>query len=197
MKEYSSTIISKGLLYDEMKKASELALNGFAPVHIKEKIIYENLFSYESEKRKAEVGRAISDRVSVLNFFLLDKIVNGDLNTSKSIVLYTVIETDRLFCEFIKEVYQKKYINKDRIITDEDFNDFFQKKRKESKKVASWKYSTTKKLIQVYKRMLIEAGFAKRKGKSIVLTIPKIDEKVIKVIKDDNIQIYISEDIYT
>lgn len=197
MKEYSSTIISKGLLYDEMKKASELALNGFAPVHIKEKIIYENLFSYESEKRKAEVGRAISDRVSVLNFFLLDKIVNGDLNTSKSIVLYTVIETDRLFCEFIKEVYQKKYINKDRIITNEDFNDFFQKKRKESKKVASWKYSTTKKLIQVYKRMLIEAGFAKRKGKSIVLTIPKIDEKVIKVIKDDNIQIYISEDIYT
>lgn len=196
MKEYSSTIISKGLLYDEMKKASELALNGFAPVHIKEKIIYENLFSYESEKRKAEVGRAISDRVSVLNFFLLDKIVNGDLNTSKSIVLYTVIETDRLFCEFIKEVYQKKYINKDRIITNEDFNDFFQKKRKESKKVASWKYSTTKKLIQVYKRMLIEAGFAKRKGKSIVLTIPKIDEKVIKVIKDDNIQIYISEDIY-
>lgn len=197
MKEYSSTIISKGLLYDEMKKASELALNGFAPVHIKEKIIYENLFSYESEKRKAEVGRAISNRVSVLNFFLLDKIVNGDLNTSKSIVLYTVIETDRLFCEFIKEVYQKKYINKDRIITNEDFNDFFQKKRKESKKVASWKYSTTKKLIQVYKRMLIEAGFAKRKGKSIVLTIPKIDEKVIKVIKDDNIQIYISEDIHT
>lgn len=197
MKEYSSTIISKGLLYDEMKKASELALNGFAPVHIKEKIIYENLFSYESEKRKAEVGRAISNRVSVLNFFLLDKIVNGDLNTSKSIVLYTVIETDRLFCEFIKEVYQKKYINKDRIITNEDFNDFFQKKRKESKKVASWKYSTIKKLIQVYRRMLIEAGFAKRKGKSIVLTIPKIDEKVIKVIKDDNIQIYISEDIHT
>ncbi len=97
---------------------------------------------------------------------LLDKLVNGNLETSKQIALYAILKTDRLFFEFMQEVYREKYLIRDYLITDKDFAIFFFKeKQNKVKKWQSGKIIHFYKLKQVYKRILTEAGFVKKNKK--------------------------------
>ena len=89
-----------------------------------------------------------------LDDFLISKIAQGNLETSKQITLYSILKTDRLFFEFMQEVYCEKYLLMDYMITNKDFSIFFQRKAEQSQRVASWKDYTYYKLEQVYKRTL-------------------------------------------
>src|SRR5699024_5096877 len=101
-------------------------------------------------------------RMKVLDDFLIQKIAYGDLDTSKQIVFYSILKTDRLFFEFVQEVYKEKVNLKNNIITDKDFNLFFYSKKEQNERVNSWSEQTVKKLIQVYKYILVESNLAER-----------------------------------
>ncbi|MBA5851816.1 DUF1819 family protein [Clostridium sp. cel8] len=179
MLSYTSIIKSRPYLYLELKKASSLIIEGFSKEDIKTKAIEENIFALNSENRKKEIASTIINRIEVLDNFLLDKIVHGSLQTSKQVALYSILKTDRLFFEFMKEVYREKILLKDFKITDKDFNVFFRKKAEQSEQIASWKDYTFYKLKQVYKRILSEAGFIKQAKKEVGI-IPQIIEEEVK-----------------
>ncbi len=109
---------------------------------------------------------------------LLDKLVNGNLETSKQIALYAILKTDRLFFEFMQEVYREKYLIRDYLITDKDFAIFFHRKAEQSQNVAEWKDYTFYKLKQVYKRILTEAGFVKKNKKDVEIIRPFIEQEL-------------------
>jgi hypothetical protein len=96
---------------------------------------------------------------------LIEKIVNGDIETSKQIVIYSIMKTDRLFFEFMYEVFREKILLRDFTLQDKDFNLFFNRKKEQSERVASWDDYTFYKLKQVYIRILFEAGFIKDQKK--------------------------------
>ncbi|MEG2655916.1 MAG: DUF1819 family protein [Clostridium sp.] len=156
--DYKSTIKSRPYLYKETKKAARLINEGFEFKYIKEKSLYENIFQLESEARKIEVASIITARLKAGDDYLINKIENSNVETSKVIVLLLILRTDRLFFEFINEVYREKILLKDLYIRDKDFGIFFQNKREQSEKVASWTEYTFKKLQQVYIRILFESG---------------------------------------
>ncbi|MEG0307506.1 MAG: DUF1819 family protein [Clostridium sp.] len=156
--DYKSTIKSRPYLYKETKKAARLINEGFEFKHIKEKSLYENIFQLESEARKIEVASIITARLKGGDDYLINKIENSNVETSKVIVLLLILRTDGLFFEFINEVYREKILLKDLYIRDKDFGIFFQNKREQSEKVASWTEYTFKKLQQVYIRILFESG---------------------------------------
>ncbi|ATD55573.1 DUF1819 family protein [Clostridium chauvoei] len=176
--EYKSTIKSRPYLYKETKKASSLINKGIDADCIKEKSLQDNIFQLESEARKKEVASIITTRLKDLDKQIIYSIENSNIETSKVLVLYAILKTDRLFFEFINEVYKEKILLKDLFIKDKDFNVFFQNKREQSEKVASWSEYTFKKLKQVYIRILFESGLIVNQKGDREIKIPIIESEV-------------------
>ena len=179
MLKYTSILKSRPYFYIELKKAGSLMLEGLSLQEVKEKAVKENLFSMTSEARKKEVASTIVNRLKVIDNKLLDVLCNGVLMSSKQIALYTILKTDRLFFEFMNEVYREKIILNDFTLTDKDFNIFFRAKSVQSEKIASWKEYTFYKLKQVYKRILTEAGFIKGRANEVII-VQQIMEKELR-----------------
>lgn len=191
MLEYRSTIKARSYLYLELKKASKLYLQGLSLNEIKEKALDENIFSLNSENRIREIASTITERLEVLDEFLLNKLVKANLETSKQIALYSILKTDRLFFEFMQEVYRDKYLVKDYLITDKDFAIFFHRKAEQSQQLAEWKEYTFYKLKQVYKRILAEAGFVKKNNKDIEITRPLMEEELVDYLNEKGDSVYL------
>jgi acetone carboxylase gamma subunit len=184
MLQYTSILKSRPFLYLELKKAAQLKIQGLDEDEIKSKAIEENIFSVNTEARKKEIASAVINRMKELDMYMLDKIANGSLQTSKQLAIYSILKTDRLFFEFMKEVYREKILLKDYIIADKDFNVFFRRKAEQSEQIRQWKDYTFYKLKQVYKRVLSEAGFIKNSNKEVKIIPPIMEEEVIKYLKD-------------
>ncbi|MBU3210066.1 DUF1819 family protein [Clostridium algidicarnis] len=176
--EYKSTIKSRPYLYKETKKAASLINKGLEVEGIKNKSLEGNIFQLESETRKREVASIIVARLKDLDKLIIDKIVEGNIETSKILVLYAIIKTDRLFFEFMNEVYKEKLLLRDLFLRDKDFNRFFQSKREQSEKVASWTEYTFKKLKQVYVRILFECGLIENQKGDRKIKTPILDSEV-------------------
>lgn len=176
--EYKSTIKSRPYLYKETKKASSLMNKGLKAEEIKEKSLEDNIFQLESETRKKEVASIITTRLKSLDEHIIYSIENSNIETSKILVLYAILKTDRLFFEFINEVYREKIILKNLFIRDKDFGIFFQNKREQSEKVASWSEYTFKKLKQVYIRILFESGLIANQKGDREIKVPIIESEI-------------------
>lgn len=88
--------------------------------------------------------------------------IHGDVDTSMIIVPYGILKTDRLFFEFMDEVFRDKLTYQEMNITDRDFYSYFETKRQHCKSVAQWVDYTFYKLQQVYIRILFEAGLKQK-----------------------------------
>lgn len=190
--EYKSTIKSRPYLYKETKKAASLINKGVSIDEIKTKSLEENVFQLESETRKREVASIITTRLKEVDSYIIDKIENSNIETSKVLVLYSILKTDRLFFEFINEVYKEKVMLKDMFIRDKDFNVFFQSKREQSDKVASWTEYTFKKLKQVYIRILFECGLIANQKGDREIKVPIIEGEVKEHLQKIGDKIYIN-----
>jgi Putative inner membrane protein (DUF1819). len=190
--EYKSTIKSRPYLYKETKKAASLINSGLKINELKFKAVEENIFQVESEARMKELASIITTRLKVLDAYLIDKILNSSIETSKLIVLYTILKTDRLFFEFMNEVYKEKLLLRDLFIRDKDFNSFFQSKKEQSEKVASWVEITFKKLKQVYIRTLFECGLIENQKGDRRIRIPILETEVKDYLNKTVDKIYIN-----
>ena len=168
----------------ETKSLADLMLQGFNENEIKEKVIEENIFQVTSETRKKGIASAILKRLQPLDEYLIEMIHNSDIETSKTIVLYSIMKTDRLFFEFMHEVFRDKVNYQDTGVTDRDFYTFFEAKRQQSEAIAKWAEYTFYKLQQVYTRILFEAGLIKNQKDSREVELPFINPNVIDHIKN-------------
>lgn len=158
---YRSTIKTRPYFYNETKKMAQLILQDLSEAELQEQVMVENVLQFQTDRRRREVATTILNRINDLDELLLRSIVKGDTDTSKLIVLYTILKTDLLFYEFMNEVFKEKIQLLDRQLTNRDFINFFETKRQQSKTVAAWKDYTFYKLQQVYIRILFEAGLLK------------------------------------
>lgn len=181
---YSTTIKARPLLYLEMKKAATLVVEGNTLEQVKKLILEENIYQVKTESRKKEFASIVSSRLQVLDEFLMKQLVYGDVETSKLIVLYTIIKTDRLFYEFMDEVIKDKYILRDFSLADKDFNIFFLCKREQSDVVAGWKDYTFYKLQQVFIRILFEVGILKNQKGERDINVPFLSNDVKQHLKE-------------
>lgn len=140
---------------------AQLILQDLSEAELQEQVMVENVLQFQTDRRRREVATTILNRINDLDELLLRSIVKGDTDTSKLIVLYTILKTDLLFYEFMNEVFKEKIQLLDRQLTNRDFINFFETKRQQSKTVAAWKDYTFYKLQQVYIRILFEAGLLK------------------------------------
>ena len=190
--EYKSTIKSRPYLYKETKKAASLVNRGVEISSLKSESIEHNIFQVETETRMKELASIIGTRLKELDSYLIQKIESSNIETSKIIVMYAILKNDRLFFEFMNEVYKEKIVLKDLFIRDKDFGVFFQNKRELRDKVNSWSEYTFKKLKQVYIRILFESGLIANQKGDREIVIPIIDGEVKDYIYKLGDKVYIN-----
>lgn len=190
-KIYTSTLKSMPYFYSEFKTVSKLKLKGLTKLEIKNMAVEENLFMVKTETRRREIASRTLERIELLDDYLIDKVVNGTIQTSKQIVLYTILKIDILFFEFMNEVFRDKIMLNEKYIIDKDFSIFFTRKMEQNEQVAEWKEYTFYKLKQVYKRILKEAGFIKKEKKDLLILPQIVEPDIFEHIKDKGDQVYL------
>ena len=190
--EYKSTIKSRPYLYKETRKAASLVNNGLQIDDLKNESLKNNIFQVDTETRMKELASIITVRLKELDEYLIQKIESSNIETSKIIVLYAILKHDRLFFEFMNEIYKENILLKDLYLSDKDFNTFFQNKREQSDKVNSWSEYTFKKLKQVYIRILFESGLIANQKGDREIVIPIINDEVKDYIYKIGNKIYIN-----
>mgnify|MGYP002795206439 FL=1 len=109
-KEYSSSLKKTPYKYLIAKKIAKLMLNNMDRAEVYKECYNNNYIEIDSPERRREIINIIYERLLSLDSFLLRQFYEGDLVTSKFILVYAISKSDRLFFEFLFEVYREDLI---------------------------------------------------------------------------------------
>ena len=174
-KKYSAGLMSQSFWFLEFKKVVKLRQEGMAFDDIKKKCVEENLFGAAREYRALRMAGYIITRVKAMDETLVDLFCNSDLATQKLINLVTILRTDRLFFEFVYEIYREKVILGVDTMEEADVNVFFTRKETQSELIAGWKDSTKRHLRSCYLNFMTDANLLTVMDKKKLITPPILD----------------------
>lgn len=172
---YSSGLVSQSFWFIEMKKIIKLVSEDKNEQEIRKICIEENLFGAAKEYRAKRIYGYLWKRVEKLDETMIELFLNSDLQTQKLINLIAVLKVDRLFFEFIFEVYREKSILGVPKIEDADINIFFNNKEIQSEDIAKWTDVTKKRLRSAYLNFMVDANLLTIIGKEKAITPPIMD----------------------
>ena len=172
---YSAGLVSQSFWFSEMRAMLRLIAAGNTEAEIRRICLEENLFGMKSEHRILEVYRRMRARAAHLDAPMMQLFLSSDLSTQKLINLIAILRGDRLFFEFLYEVYREKAILGQLEMTDMDVNAFFTRKSAESEFVEGLSDATRKRLRSTYMNFLTDAGLLTTEGKRHRLTVPILD----------------------
>ena len=191
MMKYSAGLVSKSFWYLESKKTARYMLDRLNREEIRDLAIKDNIYQVESEYRAKRMANAIYTRLNSLPEILLRDVVDSDVTTSKVLVLISIMKTDRLFFEFMYEVFRNNIILGDYSIKDRDMNIFFEEKKSQSETLNKWVESTIKRLKSEYIKMIKEAGLLKVDSDKREVMVPLFDYNVKQHLRDNNMTPYV------
>lgn len=173
--EYSAGLMSQSFWFVEFKKYLKLVNNGKSPDEIKQMVVDENLFGAPNEYRAKRYYGYISTRASHLDSKGLELFWNSDLQTQKLLNLICVLRGDRLFFEFLYEVYREKHILGAEYLEPADGRIFFKNKGIQSEVVENWKDTTRRKVQNCYYNFMTDCGLLTNFEGKKSITPPLLD----------------------
>lgn len=177
---YSAGMISQSCWFIEFRKLMGLVSSGKSEEEIRWECLQNNLFGLSNEYRTKRVYHYLINRVSMLDAPLVDMFARGDVDTQKQINLIAILRGDRLFFEFLYEVYREKLLLGREELADMDFNAFFQQKGAESAVVEAWSDATKKHLRSNYTTCMTDAGLLKMDGRKRILQRPIVGAPLVQ-----------------
>ena len=172
---YSAGLISQSFWFLEFKRIVKLKSEGKNEDEIKALCLEQNLFGAAKEYRAKRMFGYIMTRVKTLDETMIDLFCTSDLETQKLINLVAILRCDRLFFEFVYEVYREKVLLGVPVIEDADVNVFFSYKESQSEDVASWTDGTKKRLRNSYLNFMTDANLLTVINKEKRVTPPVLD----------------------
>lgn len=173
--KYSAGLVSQSFWFVETERIIKLIHDGKSDDEIKRMCIDENLFSTTKKYRAKRIYGYIKNRIKNLDKELIELFYTSDLTTQKVINLIAILKSDRLFFEFMFEVYREKNILGIPVIEDADVNIFFKNKEIQSEDIAAWTDGTKRRLRSIYFNYLTDANFLTVVGKKKTITPPILD----------------------
>lgn len=184
MKEkYSAGLVSQSFWFVEMKKVIKLKSEGKSDEEIKTLCIDDNLFGAINTKRARRMYGYILNRVNRLDEQMIQLFEISDLSTQKIINLISILEGDRLFFEFIFEVYREKVILGSDELNEFDLNVFFKNKEVQSEDINKWIDKTKKRLGSAYFNFMRDANLITLVDKKKTITPPVLDIELEKYLE--------------
>ena len=187
---YSAGLVSQSFWFVEIKKIIKLVNDGMTEDEIKNLCIDENLFGTMKEYRAKRIYGYIWNRTKKLDKAMIELFCTSDIATQKVINLISILKSDRLFLEFMFEVYREKNILGINVIEDSDVNIFFKNKGIQSEDVAAWSDATKCRLRSIYINYLTDSNLLTVVEKKKIITPPILDialERYLKANGDDTI----------
>lgn len=166
-KIYSAAIKKTPYKYSTTKKIAKLILDGLDRNEVYKKCFVENYIDFESEDRRREVTNLIYGRLINLDNFLLKQLIDGDVETSKFILVYAIAKYDSLFFDFMFEVYCEALLGHRDYISLDDFDNFFAFKKETDLIVSGWSEYTIAQLAKGYRNILVDSGLGVRDKRNI------------------------------
>lgn len=182
MEDYSAKLTAEPFLYNETKIIAQYLLDGISPEELKRKNIEENLIKYKSPKSIVRVNSPIFRRLNVMDSEMLDEFVHTDIETSKYILLYTIMKTDRLVRDFVVEVYKDKLLMRKDYIEKFDIDNWYEEKCILSNTLRERTESTAAKLKQVIMKILQDSGLVIKEKNRFKIVRPLLKEKFISML---------------
>lgn len=133
-----------------VQKVVKLISDGKRQNEIKSACIEENLFGAVNAYRSKRIAGYLTNRVAALDAKEVQLFMESDPATQKLLNLIAILRTDRLFFEFLFDVYREKIILGITIMETRDANIFFNNKEVQSAEVEAWKDTTKRKLRSCY-----------------------------------------------
>ncbi len=172
---YSAGLMSQSFWFLEFKKVVGLRQAGTTYDNIKKKCVENNLFGAAKEYRARRMAGYIVNRVKSMDEELIELFLKANIETQKLINLITILRGDRLFFEFVYEVYREKVILGAETMEDADVNVFFSQKEMQSDVISNWKDSTKKHLRSNYLNFMMDANLLAVIDKRKKITPPILD----------------------
>lgn len=172
---YSAGLMSQSCWFIEFRKIVLLIAAGKTENEIKIECLDNNLLGAPKEYRAKRMYGYLINRSKMLDEDLLALFMEGDLKTQKLINLIAILRGDRLFFEFLYEVYREKAILGQRELTDSDVSVFFRNKENQSDIIEKWNEGTKKHLKSNYITCMADAGLIHVEKRTRYITPPIID----------------------
>lgn len=173
---YSAGIMSESPWFLEFKKLVQLYHSGLRYEEVRRRCIEENVFGMQTERRVVSTFQYLNRRFQFLDASLIDLFCDSDLATQKIINLIAVVNGDRLFFEFLNEVYREKCILGFNQIAGSDVNTFFRNKSIESNELAAWKDTTFSKVGNSYFSFMLDANLIRKEKRGSYYITPPIPD---------------------
>ena len=167
--------MSEAPWFHGFRKMVFLLHDGVSLEEIKRQCVEENLLEMPKEDRSYRTFLYMVNRLNRLDDELIDLFCSSDLATQKLINLITVLWGDRLFFEFVNEVYREKVYLGYPELTLEDVNIFFRDKITQEPEMGTWKDTTYKRLRSAYFQFMTDANLLRKEKKKYFITPPLPD----------------------
>ena len=186
--DYSAGLMSQSSWFLELKKLVQLRKQGVEAEEIKRRCLEDNLFGMATENRVKRAYGYLIKRLDSMDDTLVDLFCSSDLSTQKLINLITVLNEDRLFFEFVNEVYREKIILGYQVIETSDANTFFRDKATDSEDLQKWKDTTIKKLKCCYFNFMEDANLLYKDKSKHIITPPIVDIALERYMQYNNLE---------
>lgn len=180
--DYSAKLTGEPFLYYETKIIGEHLLLGEDKEQLKKRNIEENLIKHKKKGSVKRVNSPIFRRLDVMDEEMLREFVESDVETSKYILLYAIMKTDKLVKDFIFEVYKDKLLMKKKCIEKYDIDNWYEEKCISSKCLRERTEATSAKLKQVIMKILQDSGLVFKEKKKFRIVRPLLKEKYIRML---------------
>ena len=182
MEDYSAKLTGEPFLYNETRILAEYLLDGMKPEVLKRKNLEENLIKHKKINSVKRVNSPIFRRLKVMDKEMLEEFVCSDIETSKYILLYTIMKTDRLVRDFVIEVYKDKLYMRKEYIEKFDIDNWYEEKKILSKTLNEKSDTTSAKLKQVIMKILQDSGLVIKEKNRFKIVRPLLKEKYINML---------------
>lgn len=187
---YSAGLASSSFWFIESRKVAELMLEGYSKKEIMDLALKENIFQVETETRIREITNGVYRRLSSFSEDILEYFLRTDTNSAKVFVLISILKEDRLFFEFMYEVFREHIILGDFTLKPKDFERFFDEKSYQSDAVSEWTEETVERLKRGYRNMLSEAGVLEPSGSERKIYVPFVDLRLKNILVENDLGPY-------
>ena len=153
----------------------KLLCDGLNEADLKKECLENNLFGSVNEYRAKRTYGYLINRIKMLDEDLAKIFLNSEVSTQKLINLICILRKDRLFFEFVYEVYREKAILGQKTLEDADFNAFFTNKGNQSEFVQNLTEATKKHLRSNYATCMADANLLRIEKRIRNITTPVIN----------------------
>ena len=184
MEKYSSGLVAESFWFIEFKILIKLRYEGKSWDDIKALCLNENLLGISKEYRVKRIFGYLKNRIEAIEDGYLEIFMHTDLQTQKIINILASAKKNRLFFEFLYEVYREKVKLGALELTASDINIFFKNKQEQDENMSTWTDVTLRRLRSTYMNFLVDAGLLTVSDKQRKITPPILDITLENFLKD-------------